>query len=137
MTINNMSCNVCNVCNKTPDPVLCKTCLDSDLKSATTDIWGLATISISCGTRDADNLYNDTDDIYESTKDVALHNLLDECWWRFMIAPDNIDAAAQILHEKRSDGAKQLITEYAIPIITFCSDLFKKNPAVVIFRFKG
>ncbi|XP_022753649.1 cell wall / vacuolar inhibitor of fructosidase 1-like [Durio zibethinus] len=71
---------IINVCNKTPDPILCKTCRHSDPKSQTADVRGLASISIACGTRDADKLYTDTNNLYSDTKNPALHNLLDSCW---------------------------------------------------------
>ncbi|EOY13115.1 Uncharacterized protein TCM_031643 [Theobroma cacao] len=88
---------IINVCNKTPDPTLCKTCLHSDPKSKTADVRGLASISITCGTRDANKLYTDTNDL-----------------------------------DKGSDPAKLAITRDVIPFIDFCSDLFKKNPKVVV-----
>ncbi|PPR90020.1 hypothetical protein GOBAR_AA30668 [Gossypium barbadense] len=154
---------IINVCDKTPDPSLCKTCLnsdpksktadvrglamisitcgtrdadklynDTDPKSATADVKGLATISITCGTRDADELYTDTDNLYTNTKDPALHNLLDNCWWRFLGARDNIDSAGRMLSDKGSDAAKLAITRYAMPMITCCSDLSKKSPTVAV-----
>ncbi|KAK8329708.1 hypothetical protein V6Z11_A11G334200 [Gossypium hirsutum] len=89
---------IINVCDKTPDPSLCKTCLNSDPKSKTADVRGLAMISITCGTRDADKLYNDTYIIW-------------------------------------SDGTKLTITRNVIPMITFCSELFKKNPAVAVPKY--
>ncbi|WRX28501.1 Pectinesterase inhibitor domain - like 10 [Theobroma cacao] len=123
---------IINVCNKTPHPTLCKTCLHSDPKSKTADVRGLASISITCGTRDANKLYTDTNDLYTNTKDPALHDLLDSCWWRFLVARDNIDGAGRVLRDKGSDPAKLAITRDVIPFIDFCSDLFKKNPKVVV-----
>ncbi|MBA0771105.1 hypothetical protein Gotri_019626 [Gossypium trilobum] len=123
---------IINVCSKTPNPSLCETCLHSDPKSATADVKGLATISITCGTRDADKLYTDTDNLYMNTKDPALHNLLDNCWWRFLGARDNIDSAGRMLSDKGSDAAKLAITRDAMPMITYCSDLFKKSPTVAV-----
>ncbi|MBA0687551.1 hypothetical protein Goshw_027849 [Gossypium schwendimanii] len=123
---------IINVCSKTPNPSLCQTCLHSDPKSATADVKGLATISITCGTRDADKLYTDTDNLYTNTKDPALHNLLDNCWWRFLGARDNIDSAGRMLSDKGSDAAKLAITRDAMPMITYCSDLFKKSPTVAV-----
>lgn len=123
---------IINVCSKTPNPSLCETCLHSDPKSATADVKGLATISITCGTRDADKLYTDTDNLYTNTKDPALHNLLDNCWWRFLGARDNIDSAGRMLSDKGSDAAKLAITRDAMPMITYCSDLFKKSPTVAV-----
>ncbi|KAL1145924.1 hypothetical protein V6Z11_A11G334100 [Gossypium hirsutum] len=108
---------IINICSKTPNP---------------TDVKGLATISITCGTRDADELYTDTDNLYTNTKDPALHNLLDNCWWRFLGARDNIDSAGRMLSDKGSDAAKLAITRYAMPMITCCSDLCKKSPTVAV-----
>ncbi|MBA0860801.1 hypothetical protein Goshw_021384 [Gossypium schwendimanii] len=86
---------IINVCDKTPDPSLCQTCLNSDPKSKTADFRGLAMISITCGTRDADKLYKNTYNLYTSTNDTALHNLLDNCWTRFIGARDGIDGAGR------------------------------------------
>ncbi|XVF18779.1 hypothetical protein REPUB_Repub11eG0052800 [Reevesia pubescens] len=122
---------IIDVCNKTPDPTLCEACLHSDPKSGTADVRGLAFISITCGTRDADKLYTDTNNIYSNTKDPTLHNLLDSCWWRFLGARDEIDGAGRVLSDKGSDAAKLAITRDAIPFSSFCSDLFEKNPNVV------
>ncbi|TYI03559.1 hypothetical protein ES332_A11G347200v1 [Gossypium tomentosum] len=104
---------IINVCDKTPDPSLCKTCLNSDPKSKTADVRGLAMISITCGTRDADKLYNDT----------------------FIGARDGIDGAGRVLRDQGSDGTKLTITRNVIPMITFCSELFKKNPAVAVPKY--
>ncbi|XVE80078.1 hypothetical protein DITRI_Ditri14bG0110500 [Diplodiscus trichospermus] len=123
---------IIDVCSKTPNATLCETCLRRDPKGATADIRGLALISIACGTRDADKLYTDTKNIYSTTKDHALHDLLDQCWWRFVGARDNIDAAARALGDKGVDSAKQAITRDAIPFISFCSHLFSRNPQVAV-----
>ncbi|KAE8678094.1 putative Homeobox-leucine zipper protein ATHB-52 [Hibiscus syriacus] len=123
---------IIEVCNRTPDPSLCQTCLHSDPKSATADIKGLGMISIACGTRDANKLYTDTNNVYSSTKDPALHNLLDECWWRFVGARDNIESAGRFLTDKGADAAKLAITRDAMPMVSYCSDLFKKNPSVAV-----
>ncbi|XWS52112.1 hypothetical protein CRYUN_Cryun11dG0039100 [Craigia yunnanensis] len=123
---------IIDVCNKTPNPTQCETCLRGDPKGETADVKGLALISITCSTRDADKLYTDTNNIYTNTKDPELHNLLDSCWWRFLAARDNIDSAGRLLGEKGSDAAKQAINRDAIPDISFCSDLFKKNPKVAV-----
>ncbi|TYH46642.1 hypothetical protein ES332_D11G352900v1 [Gossypium tomentosum] len=96
---------IINVCDKTPDLSLCQTCLNSDPKSKTADFRGLAMISITCGTRDADKLYNDT------------YNL-------FIGARNGIDGAGRLT-----------ITRNVIPMITFCSDHFKKNPEVAVPKF--
>ncbi|PPD74837.1 hypothetical protein GOBAR_DD28238 [Gossypium barbadense] len=90
---------IINVCNKTPDPSLCQTCLNSDPKSKTADVRGLAMISITCGTRDADKIYNDTYNLYTSTNDTALHNLLDNCWTRFIGARDGISGTGRVLRD--------------------------------------
>ncbi|MBA0729204.1 hypothetical protein Golax_022477 [Gossypium laxum] len=58
---------IINVCDKTPDPSLCQTCLNSDPKSKTADV----------------------------RNDTALHNLLDNCWTRFIGARDGIDGAGR------------------------------------------
>ncbi|TYG96310.1 hypothetical protein ES288_A11G340000v1 [Gossypium darwinii] len=105
---------IINVCDKTPDPSLCKTCLNSDPKSKTADVRGLAMISITCGTRDADKLYNDTYIIW---------------------ARDGIDGAGRVLRDQGSDATKLTITRNVIPMITFCSELFKKNPAVAVPKY--
>ncbi|KAA3472381.1 cell wall/vacuolar inhibitor of fructosidase 2-like [Gossypium australe] len=112
---------IINVCSKAPNPSLCQTCLHSDPKRLGNDI-----------TRDADKLYTDTDNLYTNTKDPALHNLLDNCWWRFLGARDNIDSAGRMLSDKGSDAAKLAITRDAMPMITYCSDLFKKSPTVAV-----
>ncbi|KAH1083978.1 hypothetical protein J1N35_023739 [Gossypium stocksii] len=126
---------IINVCDKTPDPSLCQTCLNSDPKSKIADVRGLAMISITCGTRDADKLYNDTYNLYTSTNDTALHNLLDNCWTRFIGARDGIDGAGRVLRDQGSDATKLTITRNVIPMITFCSDLFKKNPEVAVPKY--
>ncbi|GAV64015.1 PMEI domain-containing protein [Cephalotus follicularis] len=121
-----------NLCNKTPEPVICLQCLHSDPTSKTADAKGLAVIAINCGEFDTTILFNDSFNLYENTSDTdqPLKTMLEQCSENIVQARDSYHGLVVAVQDDAFDVAKASVNNDIIAYVQICTDQFNKYPTV-------
>ncbi|KAJ8449060.1 hypothetical protein Cgig2_004115 [Carnegiea gigantea] len=112
------------LCNATPSPDACKTCLHTYPSS---DEVGIALSTMSCGATDIAELYRTTIGAQQSVTEPAMKGALGVCLDRITDAQNKIRGVADTVKSKDFKAAQGMIKSQILAPIFSCTDAIKSK----------
>lgn len=124
------------LCDATPAPEVCQSCLESDPSSKSADETGLAEKSLTCVADDLNLLSQNTLSCQQNTTDGNMKFALGVCLdWRFEFAKDYIKIVSPMIMDRNLEMARGMTEVQIMGHVTSCASFVQSKglqvPAVV------